>query len=190
MGMKTTTLNHPNPSLWSRILLVVGGVAMLAGAIDPMEGSLLILPGSGLFALGTFLGHYERRIIHFRVLVFILIAIGVGAMWGLTSVGGFGGSSGHTMWWGLLMLPYLIGWSMGIWGPGSPRWLVLPGIAVSLLYLAMPLIVLFATHKRNHPATGAMLLAPIIMGVLGALTIVGCVFRLRHRQSQIVNSQI
>ena len=33
--------------LWSRILIIVGGIAMLLGAIDPLEGSLLILPGSG-----------------------------------------------------------------------------------------------------------------------------------------------
>ena len=31
--------------LWSRILFTVGGIAMLVGAIDPVEGSLLILPG-------------------------------------------------------------------------------------------------------------------------------------------------
>ena len=53
--------------LWSRILFTVGGIAMLVGAIDPMEGSLLILPGSGLVALGTFLGQSERRLIAYRV---------------------------------------------------------------------------------------------------------------------------
>ena len=37
-------------SLWSRILIVVGGIAMLVGALDPMEGSLVILPGSGMVA--------------------------------------------------------------------------------------------------------------------------------------------
>ena len=40
--------------LWSRILKVVGGIAMLLGTLDPLEGSLLILPGSGLVALGEF----------------------------------------------------------------------------------------------------------------------------------------
>jgi hypothetical protein len=33
--------------LWPRLLQIVGSIAMLLGAIDPMEGSLLILPGSG-----------------------------------------------------------------------------------------------------------------------------------------------
>ena len=80
-------------NLWPRIMVVVGGIAMLVGAIDPMEGSLLILPGSGLFAIGTFLGQSERWMIAYRVWVFVLIAIGVGALWGLSMIGGIGGSS-------------------------------------------------------------------------------------------------
>jgi hypothetical protein len=122
-------------SLWSHILIVLGSIGMVVGAIDPMEGSLVILPGSLLVALGTFLGQCERHLIAYRVWVFILVAIGVGAMWGLSMVGGFGGKSGLSMWWGVLILPYLIGWSMGIWGPGSPRWLLLLGTGVGLWYL-------------------------------------------------------
>ena len=37
--------------LWSRILKVAGGIAILVGTLDPLEGSLLILPGSGMVAL-------------------------------------------------------------------------------------------------------------------------------------------
>jgi len=162
-------------SLWSRILIIVGSIAMLVGALDPMEGSVVILPGSGLVALGTFLGQSQRRWIAYRVWVFILIAIGVGAMWGLTSVGGFGGNSGRSMWWGVLMLPYLIGWSMGIWGPGSPRWLLVLGIVVGLFYLSiLPLIVKHGTGEHRY--VGA-----IVIGALGVLTIVGCISRLRKR---------
>src|SRR5512136_2858761 len=127
--------------LWSRILIMGGSIAMVVGAIDPLEGSALILPGSGLVALGTYLDQTERRLIAYRVWVFILIAIGVGALWGLSMVGGFGGKSGRSMWWGVLILPYLIGWSMSIWGPGSPRWLLLLGIVVGLWYLAIPVMV-------------------------------------------------
>ena len=58
--------------LWSRILIIAGSIAMLVGALDPMEGSLVILPGSGLVAFGTFLGQTERRLIAYRVWVFIL----------------------------------------------------------------------------------------------------------------------
>jgi hypothetical protein len=165
-------------SLWSRILIVLGSIGMLAGAIDPMEGSLIILPGSLLVALGTFLGPCERRLIAYRVWVFILVAIGVGALWGLTMVGGVGGKSGHSMWWGVLVLPYLIGWSMGIWGPGSPRWLLLSGIVVGLWYLAILALVL----KRSGQHDGAMSALPgVIIAVIGVLTIGGCISRLKKR---------
>jgi len=53
--------------LWSRILVTVGCVAMLLGAIDPLEGSLLILPGSGLVALGVFLGKGQRSSLRYWV---------------------------------------------------------------------------------------------------------------------------
>ena len=165
-------------SLWSRILIIVGSIAMLVGALDLMEGSLLILPGSGVVALGTFLGQSERRWIAYRVGIFILIAIGVGAMWGLTKVGGFGGDSGRSMWWGLLMLPYLIGWSMGIWGPGSPRWLLVLGIVVGLFYQAILATVL--TRGGKHAWVGA-----IVISALGVLTIVGCISRLRMRKANL-----
>jgi hypothetical protein len=161
-------------SIWSRILIIVGSIAMLVGALDPMEGSLVILPGSGLVALGTFVGQSERRWIAYRMWVFILIAIGVGAMWGLTMVGGFGGNSGRSMWWGVLILPYLIGWSMGIWGPGSPRWLLVLGIVVGVLYQAILAIVL--TRGIMHGLLGG-----IVISVLGVVTIIGCISRLRTR---------
>lgn len=87
---------------------------MLLGAVDPLEGSLLILPGSGLVTLGTFLGKSDRALLNYWIVILLLIAAGVGAMFGLSAVGGLGGRSGHSMWWGLLILPYPIGWVMGI----------------------------------------------------------------------------
>src|ERR1039458_8940906 len=90
--------------LWSRILIVLGSIGMLAGAIDPMEGSVVILPGSLILALGTFFNQSERHLFAYRAWVFILIAIGVGAFWGLSAAGGIGGKSGHSMWWGVLIL--------------------------------------------------------------------------------------
>src|ERR1035437_5749484 len=168
-------------SIWSRILILVGSIAMLVGALDPMEGSVVILPGSGLVALGAFLGHSERRLIAYRVGVFILIVIGVGAMWGLSWVGGFGGPSGRSMWWGVLILPYLIGWSMGIWGPGAPRWLLLLGIVVGLWYLAILAMVL----KGSGGHHGAMSALPgIVIGTIGVLTISGCISRLTKRTAE------
>jgi purine-cytosine permease-like protein len=102
--------------LWSRILKVVGGILMAVGTLDPLEGSLLILPGSGLVALGMFVGKAERRIIRYWAWVFALIAVGVGAMFVVSAFGGIGGNSGHSIWWGLLILPYPAGWLMAMTG--------------------------------------------------------------------------
>ena len=168
-------------NLWARILIIAGSIAMLIGAIDPMEGSLVILPGSGLVALGAFLGQSERRLIAYRVWVFVLIAIGVGALWGFSMVGGFGGNSGRSMWWGMLILPYLIGWSMGIWGPGSPRWVPVLGIVVGLWYLVIPVIILM--QAKTHPWRPVVPEALIVVGMIGLLTIGGCISRLRKRVS-------
>jgi len=99
---------------WSRILVVVGGIAMVAGTLDPLEGSVVILASSGLVALGTYLGDTGRSLLVYWIWVLLLIAVGVGAMFGLSAIGGFGGSSGRSMWWGVPILPYPVGWIMGI----------------------------------------------------------------------------
>jgi purine-cytosine permease-like protein len=100
--------------LWSRILVIAGSIAMLIGAIDPLEGSLIILAGSGLVTLGTHLGKSQRRILLYWVWVFALITVGVGIIWVLSAFGGLGGTTGRSLWWGLVILPYPIGWIMGI----------------------------------------------------------------------------
>jgi hypothetical protein len=102
--------------IWSRVLKAIGGIAMVLGALDPMEGSLLILPGSGLVALGTYLAGTDRHIVLYWTSVFILIAIGVAALFGLSAVGGFGGHSGRSMWWGITILPYPVGLLMALLG--------------------------------------------------------------------------
>lgn len=101
-------------SRWSRILVIAGLVAMLIGAVDPLEGSLVILPGTGMVALGALLAKSR----HQRMLSwsFVLVAVGVGALWGLSAVGGLGGATGRSYWWGLVLLPYPVGWIMGLVG--------------------------------------------------------------------------
>jgi len=99
---------------WSRILAVVGFVVVLLGALDPLEGSLLILPGTGLLALAAWLGRSRYRTLLYWS--FALVAVGVGVMWGLSAVGGLGGSTGRSMWWALLLLPYPVGWVMAVVG--------------------------------------------------------------------------
>ena len=102
--------------LWSRILKLVGCIAMILGTVDPMEGSVLILAGSGLVALAMYLGGRNHAIVLYWNWVFILIAIGVAGLFGLSAIGGFGGRSGRSMWWGLLLLPYPVGWLMAMSG--------------------------------------------------------------------------
>ena len=99
-------------SRWPHALVLVGLVGMVLGALDPLEGAFVILPATGLVALGTFLTRSRHR----RELAwaFLLVAIGVAAMVGLSAGGGIGGNSGRSMWWALLLLPYPIGWLMGL----------------------------------------------------------------------------
>jgi hypothetical protein len=105
-------MNGPRRS--SRILVMVGLVAMVIGALDPLEGSLVILPGTGLVALGARLGNSRHRVL--LSWSFVLVAVGVGAVWGLSALGGLGGDTGRSYWWGLVLLPYPIGWIMGLVG--------------------------------------------------------------------------
>lgn len=94
--------------LWSRILVIAGFVLMLVGAIDPLEGSLVILPGCAMVAAGAFLGRSRHRRLLFCG--FILLAVGIGILWLMSAFGGFGGDTGRSMWWALSLLPYPVGW--------------------------------------------------------------------------------
>jgi hypothetical protein len=99
---------------WTQAAVIIGLGAMIAGALDPMEGSLLILPGAGLVALGA----WRRHSRHWRMVAwaFGLIAIGVALLFGMSAIGGFGGNTGRSMWWALLLLPYPAGWLLGLVG--------------------------------------------------------------------------
>lgn len=100
--------------LWSHVLVAVGLVGMLVGAIDPLEGSFVILPASALTALGAWLGGSRYRMLLGSA--FVLIALGVGAMALLSMWGGVGGRSSHSAWWLLVVLPYPVGWILGLVG--------------------------------------------------------------------------
>ena len=153
---------------------------MLVGAIDPMEGSLVILPGSLLFAFGGLIGREERRIISYRIWVATLIALGVAALWVSSMFGGFGGETGRSMWWALVLLPYPVGWSLGVWGPGSPRWLTTLGGLVGLWFIAISVMVV-ARSGANGPPSPAPAIA---IGCVGLLTIAGCAIRLMRQGSR------
>ncbi len=161
---------------WSNVLRVCGGVGLVVGSLDPLEGSALILPGSALLALGSYLGREDRRILAYRTWSFILVALGVGVLFGLSAIGGVGGSSGHSAWWALLILPYLVGWSLDIWGPGAPRWVSVAGIVVGAWYLAILGMMLW---PPGHTAHSKSIVPAIVIAVVGIVTIVACAVRLR-----------
>ena len=104
---------HIHRFCW-QILVIIGLLAMILGVFDPLEGSLLILPGSGLVALGAILGKTPQW--KLLALAFSLVIIGIGAMVVLSVAGGVGGRAGHSLWWLLAVIPYPIGWLMGLYG--------------------------------------------------------------------------
>jgi hypothetical protein len=97
---------------WPKIIFIAGIVGILIGILDPMEGSLVIAPGSVLLALGAFLIHDRYKNIFLASS--ILIIIGVFALFYLSSLGGFGGTSSLSWWWGVTILPYPIGWLLAV----------------------------------------------------------------------------
>ena len=93
---------------WRRLLFLIGVLCVLIGALDPLEGSVLILAGSGMLAACTFNDKEERW--KWYVGAFAAIAFGVFFLFFLSSLGGFGGTSELSWWWGILILPYPIAW--------------------------------------------------------------------------------
>jgi hypothetical protein len=96
----------------SRTLVIAGLVLMLAGAVDPLEGSVVILAGSALAAAGAFFGKSHRY--RLQVTAFVLIAIGVAALFCLSALGGIGGNTGRSMWWLVICVSYPVGWLIGL----------------------------------------------------------------------------
>jgi hypothetical protein len=94
--------------------VVVGVLLMLIGAVDLLEGAALILAGTGLAAVGARLAPERGETL--LAWAFVLVAGGVAALVALRATGGFGGDSGRSAGWGLLLLPYAAGWVMGLLG--------------------------------------------------------------------------
>ena len=94
--------------------------AILLGCIDPLEGWPAVFAGVVLVSIGAALGASRHR----RWLFYAagLVTIGAGAMVALTAVGGFGGNSGRSLWWGLVLLPYPMGAIIALVGAVRMLW--------------------------------------------------------------------
>ncbi len=99
---------------WFRPLVIAGLTAMVLGAVDPLEGSIVIAVGSVLVALGT--PRRESRVGGRAWLACLLTVVGVAAIWIMSAFGGVGGSTGRSMWWALVAAPYPVGWILGLVG--------------------------------------------------------------------------
>ena len=139
--------------LWTRVLAIAGLVLMVLGALDPLEGSLVILGGAGMAVVGASIGGSRHRQLLLRAMMLILI--GVALMFGLTAMGGIGGNTGRSMWWALVLLPYPAGWVMGI--VGSVKRLLEFGVRVRcqrkkcqvINYVAYDHIAYAVVHERE-----------------------------------------
>lgn len=97
---------------WTRYTFIFGVIALILGVVDPLEGSVLISIGSILLALSTYLNNDP----HWKVFLSasVMIIVGVSFLFYLSSLGGFGGNSALSWWWGMLILPYPLGWLLSV----------------------------------------------------------------------------
>lgn len=161
---------------WSHALAIPGGLAVLAGGIDPLEGGVVVLAGTALLAAAALVAPAVRTVLLARATNLALAAFGCGAMIVLSDGGGVGGDTGRPPFWAVLTLPLVVGWSLSFWGRGSLRWMNWLGFLAGGWYLALPLLVL--TAGRHNPNV----LWPVVaaLAFCGAATVVGCVWRLRQ----------
>jgi len=94
--------------------VILGLVASVIGVADPLEGSPIILIGSALALAGALLDRSRQR--KWLSWAFALTCVGVAALFGLSALGGIGGDSGRSYGWGLVLLPYPVGWLMTVVG--------------------------------------------------------------------------
>ena len=98
----------------ARMLIIAGLFVMVAAAVDPLEGSVIVVLGAGMIAAGARLR--SSRHLTYLSWCLVLLVVGVAALWGLSAIGGFGGTSGRSYLWGLVIVPYPIGWLAGLIG--------------------------------------------------------------------------
>lgn len=97
---------------WAFGLATVGLIGLIASMLDPLEGSILAVASAVALAAGARIGHSRLR----RPLdiALAMIILGVAVMFWFSALGGIGGDSGRSIWLGLFILPYPIGWVVAL----------------------------------------------------------------------------
>lgn len=95
---------------WPRYVYSIGVTATIIGAIDPLEGSILIAAGSVLLVVSTFF----TRDRHYKIFLTsaILILTGVYTLWFVSSLRRVFFEPYNR--WDLLVIPYPTGWLINI----------------------------------------------------------------------------
>ncbi len=97
----------------TKTLRIAGIVCLFLGAIDPLEASLLILLGSCLYTMAMYLRIHEKRF--FFLICSLMMGSGIFFMFLFSWLGGIGGKSDYSLWWGILILPYPIAWLITVY---------------------------------------------------------------------------
>lgn len=92
----------------SRTAAWISFIVMLLAVLDPMEGAFVALPACVVLMLSAFFSRSRYRVPLYWATGAMLL--GVSFLVALSLAGGIGGNSGRSAWWGLLLVPYPLGW--------------------------------------------------------------------------------
>ena len=96
----------------AKVLVVIGPIAMVIGAIDPLEGAFIAVPGSATVALGAYFAQSPKCKLVYSG--FIVLAIYLATIMIATALGGWGANARvlRSDWYGLCLLLFPVGWLM------------------------------------------------------------------------------
>ncbi|OJW81105.1 MAG: hypothetical protein BGO69_03315 [Bacteroidetes bacterium 46-16] len=93
-----------------RYVYIISIIALLLGAADPMEGSIVIAAGAVLLALSA---HFQKdRYSKIFIASALMIFFGVFNLWFVSSLGGF--DPKREWWWLVFIIPYPVGWIVSV----------------------------------------------------------------------------
>lgn len=97
---------------WMRIIHIIGVILLIVGAVDPLEGSIVIATGILLIIFSAYMTSDRHRKLFLGS--GIMIVVGVFFLFYFSFLGGIGGETGLSWWWGLFILPYPAGWLFAV----------------------------------------------------------------------------